>query len=137
MRKSLIAVSIFFLSLLFSACAKKMSFERSPVVPGADGKVGVKKDNNDNYTITVNTVNLPSPNNLIPSREVYVVWMEDVDKNVRKLGQIKPTTGLLSKAYKGELRATSTSKPRKIFITAEDGGALEYPGDVLVLTTHE
>ena len=137
MRKSHIVISIFFLSFLFNACSKKMNFERSTVVPGADGKVGVKKDNNDNYTITVNTVNLPSANNLNPSREVYVVWMEDADKNVRKLGQIKPTTGLLSKAYKGELRATSTSKPRKIFITAEDGGTLEYPGDLMVLTTHD
>jgi hypothetical protein len=137
MRKRHIVISIFFLSFLFGACAKKMSFERSTVVPGANGKVAVKKDNNDNFTITVNTVNLPSANHLEPSREVYVVWMEDGDKNVKKLGQIKPTTGLLSKAYKGELRATSTSKPRKIFITAEDGGALEYPGDLLVLTTDE
>jgi len=114
-----------------------MSFERSTVVPGADGKVAVTKDHNDNYAITVNTVNLPSSKNLTPAREVYVVWMEDEDKNVRKLGQIKPTTGLLSKAYKGELKATSTTRPRKIFITAEDGGELEYPSDMMVLTTHK
>lgn len=137
MGKGHIAISIFFLSILFSACAKKMSFERSPVVPGADGKVAVKKDNNDNYVITVNTVNLPASKTLTPARDAYVVWMEDEDKNVKKLGQIKPTTGLLSKAYKGELKATSTSRPRKIFITAEDGGGLDYPGDLTVLTTHD
>ena len=137
MRKVHIAISVFFLSILFGACAKKMNFERSTVVPGADGKVAVTKDRNDNYTISVNTVNLPSSKNLTPSREVYVVWMEDENKNVKKLGQIKPTTGLLSKAYKGELIAKSTSRPRKVFITAEDGGELEYPGSLLVLTTHE
>jgi hypothetical protein len=137
MRKSYIAISIFLLSFLFSSCAKKMSFERSTVVPGADGKVAVTKDRNDNYTISVNTVNLPSSKNLTPAKEVYVVWMEDDDKNVKKLGQLKPSTGMLSKAFKGELIAKSTSKPRKIFITAEDNGALEYPGDLTVLTTHD
>jgi hypothetical protein len=137
MRKGHIVIYIFFLSFLLGAYAKKMSFERSPVVPGADGTVAVKKDNNGNYVITVNTVHLPSAKNLTPSKEVYVVWIEDEGNNVKKLGQIKPNTGLLSKAYKGELKATSTSKPRRIFITAEDGGELEYPGSVLVMTTHD
>ena len=77
MRKSHIVFSLFFLSFLLTSCAKKMSFERSTVVPGADGKVAVKKDNNDNYKITINTVNLPASKNLIPAKEVYVVWMED------------------------------------------------------------
>ena len=135
MRKIDIIVSLVFASFLLVACSSKMNFERSPVVPGADGKVAVKKDNNGNYSITVNTVNLPSSKNLTPSRDVYVVWMEDENKNVKKLGQIKPSTGLLSKAYKGEMRATSTTRPRKIFITAEDKSELEYPSNELVLTT--
>ncbi len=137
MRKIHIVISILFLSVLSVSCAKKMNFERSTVVPGADGNVAVKKDKNDNYNITVSTVNLPASKNLTPAKEVYVVWMEDEDKNVKKLGQIKPTTGLLSKAYKGGLVAKSTSRPRKIFITAEDKGELEYPGDLMVLTTRE
>src|SRR5437764_3416284 len=120
MRKTNVFIYFAFVSFLLSACATKIPFERSPVVPGADGKVTMKKDNNGNYSISVSTVNLPSSKNLTPSKEVYVVWMEDENKNIKKLGQIKPTTGLLSKAYKGELKATSTSRPRKIFITAED-----------------
>src|SRR6516162_5509339 len=129
MRKIHITLALVFASFLFGACTKKMSFERSSIVPGADGKVAVKKDYNDNYSITVNTVNLPSSKNLTPSKDVYVVWMEDQNKNVKKLGQIKPTTGLLSKAYKGELKATTTTRPKKIFITAEDSGELEYPSN--------
>ena len=137
MRKAHIAISIFLVSFLLSACAKKMSFERSAVVPGADGKVAVKKDRNGNYSISVSTVNLPSAKNLTPAREVYVVWMEDQDKNVKKLGQIKPSTGFMSKAYKGELSATSTAKPRRVFITAENNGEPEYPGELLVMTTQD
>src|SRR5206468_11952824 len=104
---------------------------------GADGKVAVTKDKNNNYDIVVNTVNLPSSKNLTPSRDVYVVWMEDQDKKVKKLGQLKPSTSMLSKAYKAQLKATSTSKPTRVFITAEDNGELEYPSNELVLTTHE
>jgi len=137
MRKNYVVLPLLCALFLFTACAKKMSFERSSVVPGADGKVAVKKDNNDNYLITVSTVNLPSAKNLTPARDAYVVWMEDEDKTVKKLGQIKPSTGLLSKAYKGELKATSTSRPRRVFITAEDGGGLDYPGDFTVLSTHD
>ena len=137
MRKTNVFIYFAFVSFLLSACATKIPFERSPVVPGADGKVTMKKDNNGNYSISVSTVNLPSSKNLTPSKEVYVVWMEDENKNIKKLGQIKPTTGLLSKAYKGELKATSTSRPRKIFITAEDNGELDYPGNELVLTTRD
>ena len=122
---------------MLTACAEKLSFGSSPVVPGANGKVSIKKDNNNNYSIKVNTVNLTPAKNLTPSREVYVVWMEAEDNNLRKLGQIKPSTGLIGKSYKGELSATSTSKPRRVFITAEDDGNVEYPGTSLVLSTDD
>ena len=118
-----------------SSCARKMSFEKSPVVPAATGSVKIKNDNNDNYTITVKTVNLAEPKDLTPARNTYVVWMEDNSRAITSLGQIKSSSGMFSKALKGELKATATTKPERIFITAEDDGSVQYPGTQMVLTT--
>ena len=135
MRKNPIIILLCLVSLLFGACAKKFSFSNSPIVPGAGGKVAVKQDNNNNYSIKVKTVHLTPAKNLTPSKAVYVVWMEGEDNNLKKLGQLKPSNTLISKTHKGELKATTTSKPKKIFITAEDDGNTEYPSSSLVLTT--
>jgi hypothetical protein len=137
MKKSATIILLCFAVLLLEGCAKKFAFANSPIVPGAKGKVTVKKDRNNNYDISVNTVNLTPPKNLTPSREVYVVWMEGADNSLKNLGQIKPSTGFLSKAYKGELKATTLTKPRRIFITAEDNANIDQPGNSLVLSTDD
>jgi hypothetical protein len=135
MRTIQAVISVFLVVLFFSGCAKKKHFAKSPVVPAATGKVKFKKDNNNNYIVTVNVVNLAPSKDLTPPKETYVVWMETKDESLKNVGQISPSTGFLSSALKGELKATATSKPRKIFITAEDGGNVQYPGGMLVLTT--
>jgi hypothetical protein len=112
-----------------------MNFTNSPVVPGAEGKVKIKKDDNNNYTVAVNVVNLPDSKKLSPPKDVYVVWMETEDNSVKNIGQIQPSTGLLSKTMKAALKATATSKPTRVFITAEDNGNTQNPGMQTVLMT--
>src|SRR5829696_6890452 len=82
--------------LLFTSCAKKMSFQTSRVVPAASGKVKYKKDDNNNYTINVNVENLAEAKHLTPSRELYVVWMESDREGPKSLGQITTSSGLFS-----------------------------------------
>lgn len=124
-----------FLTFLFSSCGRKLTFETSPVVPAAHGKVKIKKDNNNNYIITVNVVNLADSKNLTPPKNVYVVWMESTSNRAKNIGQINTSSGLLSSTLKGELKATATTKPNRIFITAEDDGNIQFPGTQMVLRT--
>ena len=135
MKKIIAIVTAFVIVALISSCARKMSFATSPVVPAATGNVKIKNDNNNNYTITVKTLNLAEPKNLTPARDTYVVWMESDNNNFTNLGQINTSSGLFSKALKGELKATATTKPTRIFITAEDDGTVQYPGSQMVLQT--
>ena len=135
MRKIYSILSLFLIVFLLSSCAQKMRFATSPVVPAATGAVKVKKDKNDNYSIDVKVVNLANARDLTPPKNTYVVWMESERNRVRNLGQMQPSSGLLSKTLKGELEATATSKPTRIFITAEDEGNVQYPGMQLVLST--
>jgi len=120
-----------FLSVALSSCTPKMAFLNSTVAPAATGTIKVKKDNNKNYALTVDVMNLAEPQKLTPPRETYVVWMESNENSVKKLGQLMPR----SKVLKGELKTTSVDKPTDIFITAEDNADVNYPNGDIVLTT--
>ena len=121
--------------ILLGSCSRKMTFENSPVVPAAKGSVAVKKGKNNNYQASIKTVNLAKPKDLTPSKSVYVVWMKTQDGNVRNIGMIKSSSGLISHTLKGNLKAVTTSKPISFFITAENDGNIQYPGDQVVLRT--
>ncbi len=121
--------------MTLSSCSRKMTFQNSRIVPAATGSVKVKKTKNGNYQVDVKTMHLAKPENLTPPKKVYVVWMKTEDNNVRNIGMIKSSSGFLSNTLKGELTATSTSKPTSIFITAEDDGNIQYPNNDVIIET--
>lgn len=119
-----------------SSCATKTHFLNSSIVPGAQGTVKVKKDKNHNYGIAVTIANLAEPSKLNPPRNVYVVWMEGDRNETKNIGQIKTSSALLSKQMKSSFETVSPIKPKKIFITAETDGSVQYPNQSdIVLTT--
>ena len=111
-----IAVVIF----SFSACAKKISFQTSSVVPAARGSVKVKKDNNSNYRIQIKLFNLAEVKRLDPPKQAYVVWMESDQQAVKNMGQINSSNSMLSKTLKASFETVTAFKPIKIFITYEE-----------------
>jgi PBP1b-binding outer membrane lipoprotein LpoB len=126
---------ILFVALALSACSSTMTFQDSSVVPAASGDVKVKKDKNNNYAITVSVRNLAEPKKLSPSREVYIVWMQSDRDLVKKLGQISIGSGLFNKSLSGELTATETTQPTRVFITAENDAQTLNPSTEVVLAT--
>jgi len=120
----------------FSSCARKATFQNSSVVPAARGSIKVVKDHNKNYVIYVDLFDLAEPGRLQPPKQVYVVWMVTDGNLTKNIGQIKTSTGLLSNALKGSLKAVSSFKPIQIFITAEDEAAVQLPGTLVVLSTN-
>ncbi len=130
--KSILSIAVAFcLTLVLVSCGtSKMVFENSSVVPAATGDVKVKKDKNENYTVNLSVKNLAPAQKLTPSKELYLVWMEDGKSPVRKLGRMDPSSSL-----KASLTALSTTQPGKIFITAENSAEVTYPTGDVVLTT--
>lgn len=120
---------------IFSSCSKKISFQTSTVVPAATGTVKVNKDGNNNYKINISISNLAEPKKLQPEKSTYVVWMETGSNGTQNLGQINSSTGFLSSKLKASFEAISSFKPTKIFITAENDAAIQYPGMQVVLST--
>lgn len=121
----------------FSSCARKISFQTSSVVPAARGDVKVKKDDNNNYSIQISLNNLAEPKRLEPSKNTYVVWMETSDNVTKNIGQINSSTGFLSNKLKASFETVSSTKPTKIFLTAEDDAAIQYPGTQVIMTTND
>ncbi len=119
----------------FSSCARKVNFQTSSVVPAAQGKVKVKKDNNNNYGIKISITNLAEPKRLQPPKNTYVVWMQTADNGTKNIGQINSSTGFLSSKLKASFETVSSFKPQRIFITAEDDASIQYPGMQVVLST--
>ena len=120
---------------LLSGCATRAKFVSSPVVPAAQGQVKVKKDNNNNYRLSIDVENLAEPKQLPQPRNVYVVWA-DTPNGVQNLGQLKVDKGFLSGKLKASLETLTPYKPSRVFITAEDVATVSYPGSYTVLNTN-
>ncbi|WP_288983340.1 hypothetical protein [uncultured Flavobacterium sp.] len=118
-------------SLIFTSCSKNIEFKSSNIVPAARGKVAVKKDKNNNYNIELKISYLAEPERLQPPRKYYIVWLSSNTSEIPlNIGQIVGTSKLNVK-----FESVSSSKPKKIFITAEDDASTQYPGHYVVLET--
>jgi hypothetical protein len=119
-----------------SAQSKKVAFNTSTVVPGAEGTVKVKKDKNNNFDIDISIENLADPAKLTPAKKAYVVWIETAEKGTKNIGQVHTSSSMFSKVKKASMTTVSPYKPIRIFVSAEDDPGIEQPGTVIVLTTN-
>ncbi len=131
-KQIVLILSLLVLVFTFTSCAKKITFLNSSVVPAARGEVAVKKDKNKNYDIELQLSYLAEPNRLQPAKKTYVVWMVSDESDIPiNLGQVIGTSKLNVK-----FETVSSSKPKRIFITAEDDASTQYPGNMMVLETN-
>jgi len=121
--------------LILTSCEKKIKFLNSSVVPAAKGTVKVKQDKNKNYVVKVKIADLAEVERLQPEKQTYVVWMETDSGNTENLGQLKSSTGFLSKQHKANLETVSSYKPVRIFVTAEQDINVQTPDRKVYLTT--
>lgn len=116
--------------LVFQSCSTKAVFQKSSVVPAAEGTVNISKDKNDNYVIKMKISNLAEIDRLVPEKNGYVVWMEADRGSARNIGQINSSNNL-NVTYE----TVATQEPKRVFITAEEDVNVQYPGSMIVLTT--
>ncbi len=122
-------LSLFVFSVI--SCSKKITFQTSTVAPAARGEVKVNKDKNNNYHIELELSYLAEPERLSPAKSTYVVWLVSDESDVpSNLGQVVGTSKL-----KVKFETVSSSKPKRIFVTAEDDASIQYPGNTVVLET--
>ena len=130
----LLGILVIGMVLPFTACAKKIKFMQSAVVPAAKGYVKVKTDNNKNHVIKIEIRDLADVERLNTSKVSYVVWMETDQGRTENLGQLNSSSGFMSKQMKASLETVSSYNPSKIYITAEEFVNAQYPGDRVILS---
>lgn len=130
-----LSVCLITLIVAMTSCAKKINFLTSSVVPGAQGNVKVKKDNNKNYVIKIQLSDLADVSRLEPPKKAYIVWMDTDEQQAKNIGQINSSGNMLSSRKKSSFETVSPTKPTRIFITAEDDNTIQYPGTQVVLST--
>lgn len=121
--------------VLFYPAQKKSVFLTSATVPAARGTVKVTRDQNKNYVIQLDLLNLSEVERLNPSRKVYVVWMVSEKDITINLGQVISTARGVAQKLKVSFKTTSAFKPAKIFITAEEDASVQYPYGEMVMST--
>jgi hypothetical protein len=122
-------------SLSFQSCANKFTFEKSIIVPAAEGYVKVKKDKNTNYSINLHVRRLARPDRLTPPKVVYVFWLLSEGNVAQNIGKVRTSTGFLSKSLKSSFHSVAPFKPTGFMITAEEDANIQYPGTTVVLKT--
>ncbi|RYE20409.1 MAG: hypothetical protein EOP42_27530, partial [Sphingobacteriaceae bacterium] len=95
----------------------------------------ITRDENKNHVVEVKVIHLTDPSRLQPSKKTYVVWMQTENNGTKNIGQLQSKDGFFSSTLKGELTAVTPFNPQKIFVTAEDDAAIQFPGTQVVLTT--
>jgi len=126
---------IILILLTFGSCARRENFQVSTITPAARGFVKIKKDKNNNYDIKIKVSDLAEVARLEPPATTYVIWLVASDSSVKNIGQIKSSEGTFSKNLKGYFETVSSVNPKKIFITAETDGTVQYPNVETILTT--
>jgi hypothetical protein len=124
-----------FITITFSACARKIDFGSSQLVPGADGYIKLSSDNNKNTSISVKVYHLAPVEMLNPPGKVYVFWMTTDHDGIRNIGQLKNMNLLFSRVRKAGLKTVTAFKPKNFFITAENSGTVTEPRQEIVLKT--
>lgn len=130
----LMTIVVIMMTFTFNSCGKKAVFAPSSYVPAATGQVKVKKDRNNNYITQIEVTNLAKASMLSPPKNTYVVWMESDNNPAVNLGQLKSSSAFLSKTLRASFETVSTTKPDKIFITAEDDAEALYPSHIMLTT---
>ena len=126
-----LVISSLLLLLTIVSCAKKIAFTTSSVAPAARGNVAIKKDKNNNYQVQLQLSYLAEPDRLTPPKNTYVVWMVSDESDLPvNLGQVVGTSKL-----KVKFETVTASKPKRIFVTAENDASIHFPGKMVVLET--
>ncbi len=116
--------------LLCTACAHKVAFENSPLVPAVDAVVKARFDRNQNSMVELDFKHLARAKRLTPPRALYVVWAEDSNGRLFQLGQLR-----VNDNRRAQFLGTTPLNHFRLIVTAEDDPLPERPSLPYMLAT--
>lgn len=92
------------------------------LVPAAQGRVQVSRDQNGNIVCQLSVKHLARPASLTPPRNTYVVWIQSDSAAPQSQGELRVTQNL-----QGQMRFITTLPRFDLFITAENNARVTAP----------
>jgi hypothetical protein len=127
-RSSLTALAALALLAALGCSHKQVKLNPASSVPAATARAELTHDDNGNTIIDLKVKHLAKPENLTPSRSVYIVWVQPRGGTPIKQGQLEVNSNL-----EGEFKTPTTYRSFEIFVTAEDSSSVTQPTGLEVL----
>ncbi len=115
-----------------AGCAKTVAVSISSIVPATQAELKTSRDNNDNPVVELKVKHLAPPQNLTPSKSVYVAWVETPDGRIFNAGRLK-----LNDDLEGQIRIMTPYPRFRLVISAEDDPLAARPGSQRVVETEQ
>lgn len=128
---------VLILCAALTSCSKSITFQKSAVVPSAEGTAELGKDKNGNRQVTIKVENLVAPSRLTPARKLYIVWVQTKNDGNKSLGKLVSSENWFSTERNAKFTSVLNYDPVKFFITAEDDADVTNPGSTTVLSTSD
>jgi hypothetical protein len=123
---SVLTVIVIFCTLV--CAAKDFPLTASSIVPAAKGSAEVGKDRNGNTEVKIKVEHLAQPENLSPSQDSYVVWLQDKEAEPENHGELK-----VNKNLEGSFQTVTSHKSFDLFVTGEKDASAKVPSGPEVL----
>jgi len=120
------------LAAALAGCGGKVAVNVSSLVPATQAELKTGKDGNDNPVVELKVKHLAPPQNLQPSRSVYVVWVETPDRKAVNAGKLK-----LNDDLEGEIKIMTPYPRFRLIVSAEDDPLPSSVGSQRVIETDE
>lgn len=134
MRKSItFGLTLLALALAAMACTPRVVqvITGTDRAAGADGRVTVERGDGGNFTVDIETQNLPPAERLGDGLTTFVVWFQAPEQQPTRMGALDYNEGNRS----GEMHATTTHTAFDVIISAEAEATVPAPSDIVVFRT--
>lgn len=131
MKKSILAVALM-IAVGLTGCAKKTAIDISSTVPAAEAELKTSQDNNGNTVVDLKVKHLAPPQNLQPTRSMYVAWVETPDGKMVNAGRLT-----LNDNLEGAVRVVTPYPRFRVIVSAENDPLAAGPSYHRVLETEQ
>lgn len=114
--------------VVFSSCNMAARFKHSSVLPDAKGFAKATITEDDHFLLVVKVNHLINPEQLVPAKKVYVIWVM-----TQEGGSMNTGTLTIDETRTGSFTRKIQFRPFRVFISAENDSRTITPEGQIVL----
>lgn len=120
--------SVLFFAIILGSCNMTSRFKNSPQLPGAKGFAKATVTEDDHFLLVVKVNHLINPEQLVPAKKVYVIWVMTEEGGAMNTGTLT-----IDETRTGFFTRKIQFRPFRVFISAENDSRIIAPVGQIVL----